>query len=158
MLVESGEVVAVDADAVWVETLRRSTCGSCAAQKGCGHGLLNRLGSGRRHYIRALPGNIRPEQCRVGDVVEIALPESVILRGSLLVYLLPLLAMLAGAATAAALWPDLHDFGALAGATAGLATGLIAVRMHARRHRADPALQPTLMARRRPGEQALKLA
>jgi sigma-E factor negative regulatory protein RseC len=157
MLIESGEVVAVDDDAVWVATLRRSTCGSCAAQHGCGHGLLNRLGSGRRHYIRALPGAIIPAQCRVGDTVEIALPESVILKGSVMLYLLPLLLMLAGAAAAAARWPELQDLGALAGAAAGLVTGLVAVRVHAARHRQDPALQPTLVACQRPGSQALKL-
>ena len=44
MLLETGRVVAVDADSVWVETIRRTTCGSCAVQKGCGHGLLNQLG------------------------------------------------------------------------------------------------------------------
>ena len=146
MLTERGEVVAVEPDAVWVETLRQSTCGSCAAQKGCGHGLLNRLGSGRRHYIRVLPGSVQPGECRVGDSVEIALPESVILQGSLMVYLIPLLAMLAGAALAAGQWPA-SDLVALGGAAAGFALGLAGVRLHAARHADDPALQPTLISR-----------
>ncbi|WP_116365161.1 SoxR reducing system RseC family protein [Parahaliea mediterranea] len=146
MLTERGEVVAVEADAVWVETLRQSTCGSCAAQKGCGHGLLNRLGSGRRHYIRVLPGSIQPAACRVGDTVDIAIPETVILQGSLVVYLLPLLAMLAGAALAAGQWPA-SDLAALGGAAAGFALGVFGVRLHAVRHADDPALQPTLLGR-----------
>ncbi|MBN7798178.1 SoxR reducing system RseC family protein [Parahaliea mediterranea] len=158
MLVESGEVVAVEPGAVWVETLRRSTCNSCTAQKGCGHGLLNRVGAGRRHYIRVLPGRVQPAQCRVGDTVEIGLPETVILRGSLLVYLLPLLALLAGAALGGALWPQQQDLAALAGAGLGLFAGLLAVRLHAARHREDPALQPTLLSRRDTGAQAVELA
>lgn len=149
MLTESGEVVAVEADAVWVETLRKSTCGSCAAQKGCGHGLLNRLGSGRRHYIRVLAGELDPGQCRVGDTVDFALPESVLLRGSVIVYLLPLMAMLAGALVASAVWSGSPDLAGPGGAAAGFALGFVAVRLHARRHADDPAMQPTLMARHR---------
>ncbi|TXS95510.1 SoxR reducing system RseC family protein [Parahaliea maris] len=147
MLLESGEVVAVEADAVWVETLRKSTCGTCSAQKGCGHGLLNRLGSGRRHYIRVLAGELDPGQCRVGDTVDFALPESVLLRGSLIVYLLPLLAMLAGALIASALWPGSPDLAGPGGAAAGFALGFMAVRLHARQHADDPDMQPTLVAR-----------
>lgn len=159
MLLESGSVVAVEAEAVWVETLRQSTCGSCSAQKGCGHGLLNRIGSGRRHYIRVLPGaGLAPGECRVGDTVDIALPESVILRGSMLVYVVPMLAMLTGALAGSVLWPGGGDLTALAGAAAGLATGLGAVRLHAARHREDPALQPTLVARRPVSVPAVELA
>ena len=54
MLVETGRVVAVEEDSLWVETIRQSTCGSCAAQKGCGHGLLNRYADGKRGYIQHL--------------------------------------------------------------------------------------------------------
>lgn len=158
MLVETGEVVAVDADAVWVETLRKSTCGSCEAQKGCGHGLLSRMGGQRRHYIRVLPGAITPGQCRVGDTVDIGLPESVILHGSVLVYLLPLVAMLAAAAGAATLWPTQQDLAALAGAGAGLVAGFIAVRLHAAHHRQDPAMHPTLLSRRPGAITPLELA
>jgi sigma-E factor negative regulatory protein RseC len=158
MLIESGEVVAVDSDAVWVETVGRSTCGKCVARKGCGHGLLGELGSGRRNYIRVLPGKVLPAQCRVGDRVDIALPEAAMLRGALLVYLVPVLLMLAGAAAAAACWPDLADPAAVAGAAAGLLLGLLAVRTHALWHQHDPALQPVLVARHRTDLQPLELA
>ena len=56
MLIETGRVVAVEAneEALWVETIRQSTCGSCAANKGCGHGLLNRANP-ILHSCLALP-------------------------------------------------------------------------------------------------------
>ena len=53
MLLERGRVVAIEADAVWVETIRRSTCAGCSARSGCGHGVLARA-SGGRGLIRAL--------------------------------------------------------------------------------------------------------
>ncbi len=148
MLFEEGEVVAVDPDAVWVETLRRSTCGTCSLQKGCGHGLLNRLGGGRRHLIRVLPGRVSTAECRVGDEVTLALPESVVLRGSVLVYMLPMLAMLLAAAAGAALLPQVAERASLAGALLGFVAAMLWLRWHGRRHGDDPAMQPTLHARR----------
>lgn len=147
MLIESGEVVAVDADALWVETLRQSTCGTCSAQKGCGHGLLNRVGSGRRHYIRVLPGDIALQDCHIGDQVSFAIPESVILRGSLVVYVLPLLSMLGAAVLGAWLFSAQQDLAALLGAVMGFVLGAVVMRWHAARHQDDVSFQPTLVKR-----------
>ena len=157
MLTETGRVVAVEADGVWVETIRQSTCGACAARKGCGHGLLNRYAEGRRGYIRVLPGpTLAPADCRIDDQVMISLPESVILRGSFTVYLLPLLSLLAAAAAGAAVTGS--DAGALLGAAVGLAAGLGLVRLHAWRHRDNRALQPTMVEIVAEPAQALKLS
>ena len=146
MLVETGRVVAVEADALWVETIRRSTCGSCAARQGCGHGLLNRIADGRSSYIRVLrPPTADTRPCEVDDQVRISIPEQVILRGSVVVYLLPLLCMLTGAAVAEQLLTSAPQPAAVAGAVLGLGLGFALVRWHARRHRHDRQLQPTLL-------------
>lgn len=145
MLVETGRVVAVEPEALWVETIRQSTCGSCAANKGCGHGLLNRIGDGRTGYVRVLPGPTGTAGCAVDDQVRISIPEQVILRGSLVVYVLPLLFMLGGAAGADGLWPAGSQLASVCGAAVGLALGFAAVRWHAWRHRQDTALQPTVL-------------
>ncbi len=145
MLVETGRVVAVEPQALWVETIRQSTCGSCAANKGCGHGLLNRIGDGRTGYVRVLPGELDTSSCHVDDQVRISIPEQVILRGSVVVYLLPLVCMLAAAAGVDSLWPGSSELLTVGAAVAGLAAGFALVRWHAWRHRQDMALQPTLM-------------
>jgi len=145
MLIESGRVVALDKNGLWVETIRRSTCGSCAVQKGCGHGLMNRLGDGRRSYVRVLPGDIPLEHCAVDDEVEIGIPEDVLLRGSLLVYIMPLAVMLLGAACGSQVGTGDGDLMAAAGAVVGFCLGIGAVRSHAWLHRNDPRLQPTLV-------------
>lgn len=145
MLVETGRVVAVETDGVWVETIRRSTCGSCAAQKGCGHGIVNRLSEGRSSLVRALPGRLSPADCAVDDEVEISIPEEVILKGSLVVYILPLLTLLAGATLGAYALPGGGDGAAALGAVAGFAIGYLLVRWHAHVHRDDTRLQPVLL-------------
>lgn len=145
MMLETGRVVAVDVDGVWVETIRQTTCGTCAAQKGCGHGILNRISEGRRSLIRALPGRIAAVDCAVDDEVRISIPEQVILRGSAVVYLLPLACMLGGAVGGGQLSPDSGDVATVAGAVFGFFTGFTLVRWHARLHRDDESLQPTLI-------------
>ena len=147
MLIETGRVVAVEAneEALWVETIRQSTCGSCAANKGCGHGLLNRISDGRTGYIRVLSGTVATRQCAIDDQVRISIPERIILRGSMLVYMLPLLCMLAGAVGADILWPAAGQFVTVAGAILGMAVGFALVRWHAWRHREDSDLQPTVI-------------
>ena len=91
MLIETGRVVAIEADAVWVETIRASTCGRCAARSGCGRGVLARA-TGARGLIRVrATESLRASDCQIHDQVTIELPESAILQGSALMYLLPLI-------------------------------------------------------------------
>jgi len=157
MLVETGRVVAVDPQGLWVETIRQSTCGTCAAQKGCGHGLLNRYTDGKRGYIRVLPGAAGTGGCEVDDQVRISIPEEVILRGSLVVYMLPLFTMLGAAALGAKLSATSPDSYAMLGAVLGFGLGFALVRWHAWLHRHDSAMQPTLLDVVSPSGQALKL-
>ncbi|QFU76518.1 transcriptional regulator [Halioglobus maricola] len=154
MLLETGRVVAVEDDSVWVETIRRTTCGTCAAKSGCGHGVMNRISEGHRSLIRALPGKIHPQQCAVDDEVQISIPEEVILRGSVVVYIVPVVSMLALAAAGAALG---GDAGSAIGALAGLAAGVGLVRLHANRHRQDDSFQPVLEDILSPSAQAVSL-
>lgn len=145
MLTEKARVVAVEQDSLWVETIRQSTCGSCAAQKGCGHGLLNQISPGRRNIVRVLPGDCSTAECRVDDQVIISIPEEVILRGSIVAYVMPVVCMLAGAALAATLLRGNEDVLAALGAIGGLAAGFALVRWHGLSHRDDQSFQPTLV-------------
>ncbi len=146
MLTESGRVVGFETDGLWVETIRRSTCGTCSAQKGCGHGLLNRISEGKRGYIRVLPGEHPIGYYNIDDEVLISIPEEVILRGSFIAYVLPLLAMLAGALSAVNWLPGNEDLLAVCGAVGGLVLGYALVRWHGILHRRDPDFQPVLLS------------
>ncbi len=145
MLTETARVVAVEQDGVWVETMRTSTCGTCAAQKGCGHGILNRISEGHRSLIRVLPGQVSANECRVDDEVRISIPEEVILKGSFVVYILPVLLTLIGAALASSVLPQSPDIASIFGALGGFILGFALVRWHAWIHRQDQSLQPILV-------------
>jgi len=90
-LSETGRVVAVESDAVWVEADRTAACGKCAARAGCGQGALSAMlqsGTGR---VRAVSSDaLRAEQCELGEEVVIQVPESTLLSGTFLIYGVPL--------------------------------------------------------------------
>lgn len=157
MLTETGRVVGLEVDSVWVETIRRSTCGTCAAQKGCGHGLLNRVSDGKRGYIRVMPGEHSLDHYKINDQVQISIPEEVILRGSFIAYGLPMLSMLAGALAAVNWLQGNEDLLAAAGAAVGLTVGYGLVRWHGRYHRRNPDFQPVLLGVVRPSTDSVTL-
>lgn len=145
MLTETGRVVAIDKDSLWIETIRQTVCGTCAAQKGCGHGLLNQIGDGRRSYLQVSSAAFPGQQFQLDDEVSIGIPEELLVRGSALVYLTPLLSMLALAALAPILYPSTGELGAVLAAAMGFALGAGLVRIHAYLQRDNRKLQAQLL-------------
>lgn len=140
MIEEQGRVVAVEAGVVWVETLRQSTCSSCSASSGCGQGLMNKLGVGRgRGLVRALCDL----HLEVGDPVVIGVREELLVRGSLLLYLLPLACLFALALLVQAF--GVGEPLVICAGLAGLVLGLQLVRWCSRRVSASPELQPVVV-------------
>ncbi|MGA7801176.1 MAG: SoxR reducing system RseC family protein [Gammaproteobacteria bacterium] len=147
MIEESARVVALDGEFAWVETERKSACGSCAANKGCGTAALAKVLGQRRTRVRALnrPG------AAVGDEVLIGLDERALVRGSLAVYAVPLLALLAGALFGQYMavqlgLADVEGTTVLAG-LAGLGVGLLWLRGFGRRIQRDGRYQPVILRR-----------
>ncbi len=102
-IVETGRVVALEGAAVWIETIRSSACGSCAARSGCGHRTLAGVLTSDKGLVRARESDsLKAADCSVNDRVEISIPRSTLSLGALLLYGLPLvsgiaLAMMIGA-------------------------------------------------------------
>lgn len=147
MISETGRVVAVESDGLWVETVQQSTCGNCAARNGCGQNLMARL-MGHSSFLWVLLEGRSPDDYRTGQEVRIGVPEAVVVKGSLFVYLTPLLGLLAGAGllhqlTASDGWSALGGLG-------GLLLGGLLVRLRAWQTRSDPRLQPVLLDETRP--------
>lgn len=88
MLKTTATVTKVDGDLAWVHTRRQSTCGSCTANKNCGVSFLD---SFFKKSVELKLNNVMSAQ--VGDEVEVGVQEQVLITGSLLVYLVPLLFM-----------------------------------------------------------------
>ncbi len=129
MLTETGRVIAVDDDGLWVETLKKTVCSGCAARHGCGQRLLART-SQNLSLIKALFRRDGPDEIwSVGDTVAIGLEETALLKAALFVYLGPLVSLLVFVLVGAGLGlPD----GVLALlAAAGILFGGLIVRLHA---------------------------
>lgn len=148
MISETGRVVGIEDQALWVETIRRSTCGSCAAQKGCGQGLMNKVTDGRRNQLRVLLGPLAADSFQLDEEVEISIPERALIVGSMMVYLVPLFTMIAGMALAAQYRPG--DVTAAIGALSGFVVGMVMVRLHAMYIQNKPAFQATVVAKYSP--------
>lgn len=95
MIEETVKVLEIQSEYLWVEGVQRSACQSCAAQQGCGQSLLARFTA---HPVRlrvALNGR-KATAFHVGQTVTIGIADHVVVRGSLLLYLLPLALLLLG--------------------------------------------------------------
>jgi sigma-E factor negative regulatory protein RseC len=86
---EEGVVVRVDASGTWVKTLRSGACDSCSSKAAC-----HSMGGGKEMEVAA----VNPIGARVGDRVLLKMDTGPFLKGTFLVYLFPILLLVAGAA------------------------------------------------------------
>ncbi len=95
MITETGVVVAVDGDGVWVETLKKSVCGRCAAKSVCGSKLLAENQAKNITHIKAyFSQTITPSNWTIGDQAQIGIQESVLLQLAFWAYIFPLVSMI----------------------------------------------------------------
>ncbi len=139
MIEQTATVVRTEGPLAWVEAERESSCGQCAARKGCGTAVLANVLGRRSARMRAL----NPVEARPGERVVIGLEEGALLRGALAVYLLPLLTLIGGAMLGA----PYGDGAAVAGGLGGFLLGLAGVRRFSRRIARDPRYQPVILRR-----------
>jgi sigma-E factor negative regulatory protein RseC len=99
MLSESALVTRRDGNRVELELQRSSACDHCELNQGCGTGALGRL-LGRRSRPLVIETD---KDCEPGDRVMLELPESALVRASLLLYGLPLFGLVFGGLLAALL-------------------------------------------------------
>lgn len=123
MITETGTVVAVSGERVWVQTIRGGACESCSARQGCGQRALAGISGGRANQV--LVGNTLG--ARVGDEVTVAIHETALLGASVLVYALPLVLMMLGTLAGQAVASG-HEGGAVFGAALGLMVGFMIAR------------------------------
>jgi sigma-E factor negative regulatory protein RseC len=109
------------------------------AEKGCGQKFLSKL-AGKTVSIRVLRNKRSSEEFAVGQSVTIGIPEDIIVMASLLVYLLPIFASIAGAWLFSG-----SDWQAVGGALGGLVLGGLLVNLHSVRKRDDVRFNPVLI-------------
>ena len=87
MITENAIIVAIENNQTWIETQRKSACGQCSANKGCGTSVLSKVIGNKFSKMKAI-NNIN---AKVGDEVVVGLNESSLLKGAFVTYMLPLL-------------------------------------------------------------------
>jgi sigma-E factor negative regulatory protein RseC len=147
MILETGRIVAIENQGVWVETIRKSACGSCKAEKGCGQSLINKW-DGHSAYIWVLLEGRNPSSYQLGDEIQIGIPEDVIAKGALLVYIVPLITLLI--ATVFSHHQFAHEGITTISGLAGLLLGGLIVRWHSWHNRLNSELQPVLVDDQKP--------
>ncbi|WP_299592022.1 SoxR reducing system RseC family protein [uncultured Microbulbifer sp.] len=143
MIEERGRVVALEQSGIWVETVQRSGCHSCAAKSGCGTGLLGDFWS-KASQVRV---SISPEtllRIRLHDTVVIGVAENTLAASALMVYLVPLLLLVLGALAGDAVVVG-SELGAISGAAMGLGLGAFAIRLFSHFNRNNPAMAPQFL-------------
>lgn len=142
MIKETGRVVAIDKNYLWLETINRGTCGTCAAEKGCGQSLLARWMS-HNNYLKVDLEGRDPTQYEVNDVVSIGVPENLVVLSSLLMYCLPLILFMVGAGLGQSLFNT--DLAAVMGAVVGVGIGAVSVRIISWSQRHNRKMRPVIM-------------
>ena len=133
MIEETVTITSTEGDMAVVEAQRKSTCGGCSVQSGCGTSLLAKAFGGKRNCfeVKNPIGAVRGEQVVIG------IPESSLPKASFLFYLVPILLLLSGSIIAQTLAEKLGvtfmEPMTIFGGLLGLLTGLAGVRIFATR-------------------------
>lgn len=141
-------VVSASGTSVLVTSIDRAACARCANGQGCGGGVLGRLVR-RSGPLQVLADNHCGQTLRTGDAVVIGLRDEALVGASLLVYLVPLLGMMAGAAMGHALNLGADWVVACLG-IGGLLLGFAVVAMRSRQPQVQKRCRPVVLRRANP--------
>lgn len=144
MIEEHALVVGVEQDVALLEVVRRSACGLCGKTRGCGISLFGRL-FGHKNNVFKAENTIH---AKPGDNVVVAIEEQAVLMSAMVIYGVPLGALLLGAILGNALsdgTASQADMYAFAGAIAGLLLGLGWVKGYATARVMSHRYQPTIL-------------
>ena len=138
---EQAIVVEVNGREVAVETERQSTCGQCSAKNGCGSALLGKYFNRNKQQL-VVETDL---SLAVGDKILLGLNENALLRGSFIVYAIPLLMMLLLPLVVSQF--DLSEFVSILSAVVGFSAGIIYVKYFSIVARSEEEFSPVVLKR-----------
>jgi sigma-E factor negative regulatory protein RseC len=125
----------------WLEIRWQSACSGCHTSDGCGTADLTKLWGSKPMRVRVVTdASLRP-----GDEVWVGMAEGALVRGALLVYLLPLVLLFAGALLGQAAFASAGEELVVLCGVLGLVLGLLAVRILSQRWQNDVRYQPVVL-------------
>jgi sigma-E factor negative regulatory protein RseC len=138
MASEEGIVTRIDAGEAWVKTVRSDCCESCTSK-----GMCHAVGGGKEMEVPA----VNAAGACVGDRVVLTMNSAPFLKATFLVYLFPVLLLLAGATAGEWLARSSEPYSSTLPAVLGfgaLAVGLLAMKLAADRLARRPAYRPRI--------------
>jgi len=136
---EVGTVREVRGEKALVVTDRQSMCGQCTAK-----GYCHMLGGGKEMIAEAL----NPIGAKPGDTVKIGIPAGTVAKASFVVYMIPAIGLVGGAAlgyvTGTSSGVD-YNLATLVGCCAGLGISLIVVRLLSNTLGERPSYRPEII-------------
>lgn len=108
MITERGVVTAVSEHLITVACRSRMDCVRCAEGKGCGGGILARWLGDRQFQVQAY-FDVNKQAPQNGDLVDIALPSSRLVKLAAIMYGLPMLIMLVTLLLQVKIFPQAGD-------------------------------------------------
>ncbi len=105
MIEETGVVKKVKGSEVWIETQIKTSCGSCHVSKNCGTSIVAKAFTAKPELLKITS----PYPLFEGQSVKLGIPEEQLLGASMLMYLLPILILIASATGLQYIFPSLHE-------------------------------------------------
>jgi len=139
MIWEEGMVKDVRDKKALVITDRQTMCGQCGAR-----GYCQMLGGGKEMLSEAL----NPVGAKIGDMVKIGIPEGTVTKASLVVYMIPTIGIVGGAALGyyiGKLYSLNLDLSTLIGSLVGIGLSMIFVRLLSNTLSKRPFYQPEII-------------
>jgi sigma-E factor negative regulatory protein RseC len=144
MIEEKATVIAVEGEHALLQTQRRSACQSCSVKQGCGTSVLAKVVGQRSSQI--LVDNVL--NAEVGDEIIIGINDNALVKGSFLVYALPLVLLLIGALMGE-FFAHAYGFNAellsIIAGTAGFVVAMILIRFSLSKTKFKAEIQPHML-------------
>jgi sigma-E factor negative regulatory protein RseC len=124
MIEEQAIVIKASKEHVTLEVVRTKPCGLCGQVRGCGNSIWGKIFSHQSGLIETR-NNLN---AKLGDVVILGIDETLMLKGSLMLYGVPLLLMFLGMTIANSFVTHMIEFYTLMGAVLGLSLGVMMIK------------------------------
>lgn len=124
-------VIQIQGEDASVQPIGTGGCGHCDSEGGCGSGTLTKLFCNNKSRNFKVRNEVR---AKVGDEIQVSIPDGMLLRGAMKMYVLPLILLLVGGIAGVGMSGEIavRDAYAVAGAVIGLLLGFLLARMSPR--------------------------
>ena len=140
MIKQPAKVIAETATSYLLETLPKSACPRCEAGNGCGGGILTKAFDNKTYQIEIN----KDKPLNINELVQVGIQSSILIRASLLLYLLPLISMIIASLVAASLFMN-EDIYTVSGALIGISFGAYLGKLISNHYFKDGISDPLLI-------------